>query len=772
MNNGDVKTELSIKLVEGGSSLVLKVKRITLKGEPLDASQVQSVCSEIGKRYKIPAVPYCEQDRQELLIPDGFYLPPNASFTINDWVITASAPAITLTLSYTSNAYKQLIADLFKRALLIQAKKKFWTLDSPRILYELQPFEQIGLIKVFRRFEISETIQDQGLGISVGLTTSFFSKEPVEYYYENGRIEEFNALTNRQNEQQGTMLYKGPNGYTKCYFVKYGYAKKLIETDQFKENGIEYKNSYDYYSRKYHGKYDVSPDDKVALVSFPNFPNKVYVPAKNLFPRIFNSSLPVELQNIDKISAGEKRTYIQEHFWKILGDNPFGRFLPKISKNFLTPRKEDFGLIPMPAIICGQNKVIASPEAKNEKIYKNHYQARKSNLDKYGCYFVPPTLSGSKLYFLFPNAVEETIRKRFVQDTLQYLQKVTRNEVEFEVIIPPTYHTYLEATVHLKNNYDNGMVIFVFDDTHPATYSLIDYELKGWGLKRATAAELQRKYRHLTRFEQALKVDHRYEDAKRSWDSYIEMNTLGILQKLNCIPFVVAPENFYYDMQIMIDVSEDFSHFCLSGMLYKPGMPIPILPCNTIRKTDAQQETINRQILKDELIKFFKQVKRYLNKYQPQKFLFARDGKDCKDEFNAIKEAFLELQQEGIIGCDAVLDFVEYHKTTKKEVRMWDVFPDGGVGNVLEGTFYMYRKNMAILCTTGGATLSKHVTADPITVVNKYTNANLMNVLSDLFYGAQFNFSSPRVAQKHTLPMKRADDELAEKRAQEIKRLK
>jgi hypothetical protein len=103
---------------------------------------------------------------------------------------------------------------------------------------------------------------------------------------------------------------------------------------------------------------------------------------------------------------------------------------------------------------------------------------------------------------------------------------------------------------------------------------------------------------------------------------------------------------------------------------------------------------------------------------------------------------------------------------------MWDVTPDNVAVNVLEGSFYFFRSNIAILCTTGDGTLSRRVTADPITIVNRYTDADIYKVLTDIFYGAQFNFSNPRVAQKHSLPMKRADDELAEKRAQEIKRIK
>ncbi len=61
--------ETSIKLVTGGSDLALKVKRILLMARRWILPQIQSVCTEIGKRYKIPAVPFIKNNKQEILIP-------------------------------------------------------------------------------------------------------------------------------------------------------------------------------------------------------------------------------------------------------------------------------------------------------------------------------------------------------------------------------------------------------------------------------------------------------------------------------------------------------------------------------------------------------------------------------------------------------------------------------------------------------------------------------------------------------------------------------
>lgn len=762
--------ETSIKIVEGGNNLTLSVKKVLLNGESLDIGQLQSVCSEIGRRYRIPAVPFTQNGKQEILIPAVSELPIK-TITVNEWLITPSAPSGPFELSYKTNASKQFLGDLFKRALLLNCKAPFWSLDSPRILYERNSFKKIEGISVVRRFEVSEVLLEEGLGFSVGLTTAFFSVKSVLDLYNEGGFARIDSVTERQNEQKGTLLYRGPKGNSKCYFVKNGFGKKLIDTPSFSESGVHYANSLEYYQKKY-PNYEVKADDIVAMVSFPGFAKSVYVLAKKLFPRIFNSTLQGELQNIDKIGTDDKRNYLQANFWNKVGEKPFGNSFPAIEKNFFIPSDKKSGVIPLPGIISGKNVLVPMPQEMRSDEYKTHFSNRKKYLDKYGCYYIPPQLSGSKIYFVFPASISAEIQQRYADDTMAYLKKLTRNEMEFEVVILPAYQTYLQATVSLKNDHENGMVVFVFDDTNPSTYSLIDFELKGWNLKRATTFELLRKYRPLVKTSQSFSQDPGYEKAKKDWDSYIEMSTLGIIQKLGCIPFTVQPDSFNYDMQIVMDVSEDYSHFCISGLLYKVGMPYPVLPCHTERKTDEKKETINPIILKDELIKMFTALKRQITKYSIKKYLFARDGKDCGEEFKAVKEAFEQLKKDGVIPGDATFDYVEYHKTTRKEVRMWDVTPESKAVNVLEGSFYFFRSNIAILCTTGDGTLSSRVTADPITIVNKYTEADIYKVLTDIFYGAQFNFSSPRVAQKHSLPMKRADDELAEKRAQEIKRIK
>jgi hypothetical protein len=643
-------------------------------------------------------------------------------------------------------------------------------LDSPRIQYQTKPFfrdDKSGIIG-FRRFEISEVILEEGLAFSVGVTTSFFSSLSALDFIVKGRLDLFNQLTSRQKEQKGTLLYKGPNGRTKCWFVKFSPDKTLATTPSFKEREISYSNSYDYYKKKY-PEYDVSPNDRVVIVSFPGMEKEVYVAAKYVFPRIFSSGIPQHLSNLDKISAIEKRALLKE-FWQKLGATPFGWCGGTFENEFFKPASEKIGRIKPPGLIFGQNKILEPPAESTQYSYKEYFRNRKRWLDKYGCFYIPPTLSGSKLYFVFPNTVSEVIQKKFSEDIVRYFNKITRNEVEVDVVVLPPYDKYLQATVQLKKDFDPSMVLFVFDNDDPATYALIDFELKGWGIKRATAEILLKKYKSLERAGLNPNSDFLKKTLK-DWESYIEMNVLDIAQQMNCIPFVVPADHFTYNIHVALDVSEDYSHFCISTMYFKDGMPIPIFVCNTFRKTDVKLETINSEILKDELVKLFTGLKKQISKHGVDRILFYRDGKDCGDEFIAMKAAMNELITKGILADSVLYDFIELHKTTRKDIRFWDNDTENNVCNPLEGTFLYLRRDVSVLATTGDATLTQGM-PDPLTIVNKYTKADMKNVLRDIMYSAQLSFSSPKVAQKLPLPAKRADEELTQKRAQEIKRLK
>ncbi len=666
------------------------------------------------------------------------------------------------TYNFNVFEHREIITRILTRSLYAQLNKttSFWRIAlSPRIFYEVIPFSTDRDLNAYRRFEINDTIiEGIGLGYSVDIGTAFITKENVDWYHKNNKVERFNKLRQRSNDRKGTLIYQGPGGYSTCYFEKYYYDLTLATAPAFSIGKEKFESPYDYFNKK-HPNYNVSPNDIPAKVSFKGMESAVYVPANKLRLRVFNDVLPSTLKNIDKINPDERKRYLESNFWNKLMDNPFGYPVFKFNKNYYVPNKQDSGTIEFCDIYFGNGGKLRAPEFKNKGSYKEHFNNINRQLEKSGCYFVPPTLAGSKIYFVFPNEVPVEIRKRYSNDITNKVKNYLKEDFEIDSVELQGYDHYLEATQILKREYDKGMVVFVFDAIDAATYAGIDYELADWRIKRATSFELQRKYYSI----------EETNGNTNKWDNYIEMTTLDIIQQMGCIPYIIDPGRLNYDMQLFIDVSEDRTHFTLSLQIFRKGMVNPIFKCNTYRKTDPKFETINSTILQDKLIEMMQSLKPTIIKYGINSLLVTRDGNDCKGELEAIKNTISELQgtKFNLLPFNFKFDYVEYHKSSRKGVRLW-YQNNNGVLNVLEGSYAILNNKMAVMAVTGEGTLNQG-TADPVTIIAGYTDGKFAEILNDIFLSSQFNFSSPRVAQKLTLIAERADKQLIEKRAQEIK---
>jgi len=70
------------------------------------------------------------------------------------------------------------------------------------------------------------------------------------------------------------------------------------------------------------------------------------------------------------------------------------------------------------------------------------------------------------------------------------------------------------------------------------------------------------------------------------------------------------------------------------------------------------------------------------------------------------------------------------------------------------------------------ATTSSQGTADPLVLTATHDGVDMLAVASDVFATAQLNWSNPRVAQRLPTPLRRTDQILEERRAQEIRGLR
>jgi hypothetical protein len=748
--------ELSVRLIQGGENLQLRATIIELVGDVLNVDNHQRACSILAQRFGISSVPYFTHlKKQAILIQENeakILEDKTSEISENDWKVSLNfSNQDTINLNFKNKSHQNIIANLYKRALENNIKRKtnLWTLDSPHIFYEKNPFRTIGEIDAYRRFEVTEVILAEGIGINIHISTAFFTNKSVEHYFQNNRESRFNKLTQRQGEQSGTLLFKSHNGNKKCYFKKYGYGLNCESTDKIFAYGKEYKNLFQYY--KQFSDYNILATDSVAYVSFPNLDKVVPVPAKNLLLRVMNDSLPQDLKNLDKISPFN-RTNKVNLFWQKLGRKPFGKFFEGIGDSFFTPKSENCGIVELPEIIFKNNKRLLSPIKKDSLSYKQHYRDRKEYLEDYGCFYVYPNIERN-IQFPYPEEISEACMEKLMNDVCSKVNKLTHIEVEGNLV---PYSNYMSACYEMKKNGDSKVAMFVFEDKDAITYYNIHQELDDWTIKRITKYQLEKKYQHY--------LDDKEGKGLKNWNSFVDMCTYDLLAKMNIIPFKISA-NFNFDMQMMIDVSEQHHFFALSLMLCSQKLKVPKF--KTISKNNiSRKESINPQFLEKYFIELITYFANDIRQSQLKSLLILRDGKECNGEYDAICIAIDKLRLEKILPQDFMITFVEYHKSSIKHIKMFE-----RQDNVLEGTYAILNNKKAMLATTGAGTLNGGTT-DLIHLESKNDGIDILRVIQDVFWSSQFNFTSPSIAQRLTLTANKTDEILAEKMAQKIKYIK
>lgn len=261
------------------------------------------------------------------------------------------------------------------------------------------------------------------------------------------------------------------------------------------------------------------------------------------------------------------------------------------------------------------------------------------------------------------------------------------------------------------------------------------------------------------------------ETGRGKWLSFVTMNALDVIQQMDIIPWRIARAG-PYDAQLVIDVGRDRRYVSLSLLIARDESKSPSFGVYTVTepKADPKQESFNPVLLADQMVKLASRAKR--RRFDPmESLLVMRDGRLVGGDVEGINRGVDRFRQEGIIATSARIDIIEFHKSTLKPIRNWDVTSDGQVTNALEGKAVRLASNMVVVLTTGAATLHQG-TASPLLLVDRGHCRNLMEAAESVVASAQLNWSNPRVAQRLPLPFKRTDEELKARAAQEIRRIR
>ena len=740
-----------------------------MTGHFISPKILQKACNSLRFRHGMAAIPINQEIPELLILPASLF--GSLEVKGEDWQILVDDMGRTRRLRFEDAEEALLMADLVQRYILVQLDKRhdLWRVDSPRIFCEAKHFQAEDGICAYRRYHISVVpIEGAGLGVITHISTSFFTTDTVADFFRTDLPDverqllrrRFERLTQRQDEQKGTLLYDLGRSQHKCYFESFLEGVTCATTGKLLVKGKTYESLLDYYAQK-HPHVEVEADDLVARVSFKRLSAPVPVAAHLLRLRVMNQALPDSLKQVDKITP-EERARLVDELWSKL---PW-KILDKGMRHGLWQRDESrIVRLKPPPLKFGNGKVLYAPKERSVAAYRQYYKSRLTFLNKHGCYHVPPAMQ-RKICFAVPNCVPEDAAERLASDLVAMLSRWTRIEtLSWDI----TCYSDIDDAANQLSGKRPGVVVFVFEDLDPSTYFLISYTLKSWRVKRITWYEMRRRYGRLARAERLPKSAQNPKDLSK-WRSFVEMSALDVLQLLDCVPWVVAKQ-LNYDAQLAIDVGAKKRFFALSVLVNRSSNLKPAFALRTLveHKPDTKRETIGREILYDKVLELFQLLPH--QQFDPLgSLLVLRDGHECGEELEAIEDARRQLVKYGFLAENAVVHVVDFLKGSEKDIRLWGHDSDIR-SNALEGTALLLSEDRIVVAVTGDATLTQG-TADPIILQPNSSGINLVAGASDVFAAAQLNWSSPRVAQRLPLPAKRNDEELKKRASQEIRRLK
>jgi hypothetical protein len=767
--------ETNIRIVTPGVAVSISVRRAAVQGPSISHDLLQRLCGILRYRHGHAAVP-CQSPSPSLIVATNAPIAPlheeGEDFVID--LTDAGEPTRTLRLNDLDGV--RLLPVLLERALLAKLARHtdLWSLDSPSIWYEADPFVCRDGIAAYRRFEISSLIvEDAGVGIAADVGTAFFTSDTLAFYFDTSlpgsererRQELFTRLTGRQQGQKRTLLYDNGRTRVKCYFDDAPKGVTCGTTGKLRVKGKTYDSLYEFYRTEI-PDLPMSADTTAILVSFRGLGRPQWVAADRVRVRVMNENTPESLKNVDKISPQDRRALLR-NFWQRIEPRPLGRVAEGFADGFWRPDPKRVLRLDPVALEFGDHAILAAPSSCSIDAYKEYFRRRVKLLDDKGCYSIPPAAART-IYCAYRRAIGEEVARRIAGDIAGRIIRWAKRPFAASLI---PYDTTGQAMEQLRREPQPGTVLFILDE-EPAAYYDVSFQLGGWRVKRITEAVLNEHYSLLTDGAWGKKfraVTH--ERGRQRWDQFVTFNALDVFQQMDGIPWRIAQAGAY-EAILVIDVGHDRRHFALSVLIARPNDRRPSFGiCSEVQvKPDHDRERINPVMLCDQIIAIIRKALR--RSFQPLgSMLILRDGRLCGDEPEGVDSGLAGLVDQGMLAKGARVDVVDFHKESQKGIRFWEVDGNGRVENPLEGEGVYLNKKMAAVAATGVATLHQGTAKPFILEANGRCDA-ILDPARATFAAAQLNWSSPGVAQRFPLPFKRTDDELKARAAQEIRRIR
>ena len=762
--------ETNVRLLTPGIRLYLDTRLLRLHPATDDPELLQKIATRISYKLGAPCVP----KDQHLVVAQNRPVPSD-TVELDDFAANIEEFG-QRRLCFNNQEDQGLMATLVERRLYssIAARTKWWRFGTFHTFFDPQPESVITDIAAYRSYSVSAVILDRvGIGIAVDVNTSFISSRSVADYLSSGDSalrRRFERLSSRQVGHKGTLLYDLGSSKHKCYFDQDCPGMTCATTGPMRIKGVSYSSLHDYLTQA-RGMNTARPDDPVTRVSFPGLDRPQFVPSKRLFVRVSNDELPSQMKEIDKLTPNQRRNAVNE-FWDSVGLDALVPGLPPISGSFWRPPSTSVVAIAPPALEF-KNGTVPAPIDRTHQSYRQWFRDRAVTLGRAKAFYVPPTAPRT-IHFTAPTSCSQDAVQAFADALCGQLSQWTG--FRFAPSICSQYRSLEEGIANLERSAGSGMAVFVFEDDDPAAYFEIEYGLKSWRVKRLRVATL---LRHFDAAKTHLKSPAQNGDGNGRgafpkqvwrWNNFVKVCALDVFQKLGALPWRVEPTS-PIEAELSIDVGADRRHFSVSLLVNRDvaGKAEFSLETLTEWKADYKHEAINPEALKPSVIQVFRSAP---ISTPLQTIAVYRDGNESSQERNALEEAFAMLKVEGRLHTNARVIYLSVRKSGIKNIRLWELDSNRSAVNTLEGTAVRIRPGAVILCTTGGACLTQG-SADPLLLAsNEGSTSDLDDAVVHFFHSAQLNYSSPTVAQRLSAGLKRTDEELRSRAAQEIRRIK
>lgn len=766
--------ETNIRIVHPGASLWVWTKAARLSGSNLTAELAEKACNTLRYRHALAAAP-SPSDPTQLIVATKYPILP-IHLESEEWELDltdAGAPANQVWLSSPDG--EKVIPALIERAFLAYLSRRtdLQNSDSPRIWYEPNPFCVKEGIAAYYRYEIGTLlIENAGVGVSVDVGVAFFSAESLAYYFDptlsnqeyTQRGLDFMFLLDRQAGQKGTLVYDNGRTRSKCYFESAPRGMTCATTGQLRIKGESYDSLFAYYQQIY-PELPITEGTTAVRVSFERLDHPQPVAATRVKARVMNDDVPDVLGDVDKLSPQERRERI-EAFWTGLDANPLGSVAPGFKRGFWRPPQDRIIRFSIPTFTFGNQQNLLPPKKVTSAEYRRHFHQRVQILKDAGCYHVPANITRT-IYVAYPKTQDKDSADQFSINLPSLISETTGKPMDVQPIV---YDSISDAIEQLRDLDKSGMVVFVLNK-EPAAYFEVEFHLTGWHVKRVTEDSLREHHNYLKKgaYDKHLRKKT-LEAGQKRWSIYVNFNALDVVQQLEVIPYRIDQAG-PYEAQLVIDVGHDRRYFAVS-LLVARNDKTPGFGCytRTQDKGDHKTEGINPQILADEIVTLFS--RHFPRRFDPlASLLILRDGRLVRQESSGLDLSIKLLQQKGYLTTDARVEQVDVHKETLKSIRMWEVNYKNEIENPLIGTGILLNKKTIALANTGVPGLTQG-TANPILIVSNGRCPNVVDAAATNFAGAQLNWSSPGVPQHLHIGMKRTDDQLRARAAQEVRRLR